>query len=145
SSYSLWVSCPEAWRRRYIIGEKPPPSGAMFLGSRVDDALSGYYRRILEHGDRLEVDQVLDLYREQWHAGREAERDRQGIEWEGDAPERAAFELGRQAVELAMTDLVPRLGEPVGVQRRLEFTLAPGLQWTVLCYLDLETIRESEH
>ena len=33
SSYSLWVSCPEAWRRRYIKGEKPPPSGSMFLGS----------------------------------------------------------------------------------------------------------------
>ena len=25
SSYSLWVSCPEAWRRRYIKGQKPPP------------------------------------------------------------------------------------------------------------------------
>ena len=66
SSYSLWVSCPEAWRRRYIKGEKPPPSGSMFLGSRVDDALSAYHRRILEHGDRLAVDQVLDIYRERW-------------------------------------------------------------------------------
>src|SRR2546423_9297463 len=28
SSYALWVSCPEAWRRRYIKGEKPPPSGS---------------------------------------------------------------------------------------------------------------------
>jgi hypothetical protein len=55
SSYSLWVSCPEAWRRRYIKGEKPPPSGSMFLGSRVDDAISAYHRRILEHGDRLAV------------------------------------------------------------------------------------------
>src|SRR5436305_4496986 len=78
SSYSLWVSCPEAWRRRYIKGEKPPPSGSMFLGSRVDDALSAYHRRILEHGDRLEVDQVLDLYREQWHTELDAERDAQG-------------------------------------------------------------------
>src|SRR5690349_2143530 len=57
SSYSLWVSCSEAWRRRYIKGEKQPPSGSMFLGSRVDDALSAYHRRVLEHGDRLAVDQ----------------------------------------------------------------------------------------
>ena len=98
SSYSLWVSCPEAWRRRYIKGEKPPPSGSMFVGSRVDDALSAYHRRILEHGDRLAVDQVLDTYREQWAEALEAEQDRPGVEWEGDLSERAAFELGRQAI-----------------------------------------------
>jgi hypothetical protein len=142
SSYSLWVSCPEAWRRRYIKGEKQPPSGSMFLGSRVDDALSAYHRRILEHGDRFSVDQVLDVYREQWHAQREAEQDARGIDWDDDLTERAAFELGRQAVELAMTELLPHLGDPVDVQRRLEFSLAPELEWTVLCYLDLETLKE---
>jgi hypothetical protein len=142
SSYSLWVSCPESWRRRYIKGEKPPPSGSMFLGSRVDDALSAYHRRILEHGDRLAVDQVLDSYREQWQAELEAEQDKQGIDWEEELPERAAFDIGRQAIELAIAQLIPHLGEPVDVQRRLEFTIARGLEWTVLCYLDLETLKE---
>jgi hypothetical protein len=145
SSYSLWVSCPEAWRRRYIKGEKPPPSGSMFLGSRVDDAVSAYHRRILEHGDRLAVDQVLDLYREQWAAELEAEQDKQGIHWEEELSERTAFELGRQAIELAMAELLPHLGDPVDVQRRLEFQVAPGLEWTVLCYLDLETLKQSAH
>ena len=56
---------------------------------------------------------------------------------------RAAFELGRQAVELAMTELVPHLGDPVDVQRRLEFAIAPEPEWTVLCYLDLETLKET--
>src|SRR5213079_2936053 len=106
SSYSVWVSCPEAWRRRYIKGEKPPPSGSMFLGSRVDDALSAYHRRILEHGDRLAVDQVLDLYREQWAVELEAEQE-QGVEWEEELAEKLAFDLGRQAVELAMAELIP--------------------------------------
>jgi hypothetical protein len=142
SSYSLWVSCPEAWRRRYIKGEKPPPSGSMFLGSRVDDALSTYHRRILEHGDRLGLDQLLDLYREMWQVELDAEREKQDIDWHEDLPERLAFELGRKAIELAMAELVPHLGEPIAVQRRLEFTLAPGLEWTVLGYLDLETLKE---
>ena len=66
----------------------------------------------------------------------------QGIDWHEDLTERTAFELGRQAIELAMAELVPHLGDPVDVQRRLEFTLAPGLEWTVLCYLDLETLKE---
>jgi hypothetical protein len=142
SSYSLWVSCPEAWRRRYINGEKPPPSGSMFLGSRVDDALSAYHRRILEHGDRLAVDQVLDLYQEQWAAELEIERDKQGVNWEEELSERTAFELGRQAIELAMVELIPHLGDPVDVQRGLEYAIAPDLEWTVLCYLDLETLKE---
>ncbi len=144
SSYSLWVACPEAWRRRYIKGEKPPPSGSMFLGSRVDDALSAYHRRILEHGDRLALDQLLDLYREQWQAELEAEIDKQGVKWEEELGERAAFELGKQAVELAIAELVPHLGDPVDVQRRLEFSIAPDIEWTILCYLDLETLREHE-
>jgi PD-(D/E)XK nuclease superfamily len=142
SSYSLWVSCPEAWRRRYIKGEQPPPSGSMFLGSRVDDALSAYHRRILEHGDRLAVDQVLDVYREQWHAELEVERDKRGIDWDEELSERAAFRLGREAIELAMSELIPHLGDPVDVQRRLEFAIAPELEWTVLGYLDLETLKE---
>lgn len=142
SSYSLWVSCHEAWRRRYIKGERPPISGSMFLGSRVDDALSAYHRRILEHGDRLAADQLLDLYREQWHVELEAEQDKHGIDWEDELPQAHAFELGRHAVELAIAELVPHLGDPVDVQRRLEFTLAPELEWTVLCYLDLETLKE---
>ena len=144
SSYSLWVVCPEAWRRRYIKGEKPPPSGLMFLGSRVDDALAAYHRRILEHGDRLAVDQVLDIYRERWRTELETERDQQGIDWEEDLSEERAFALGRDAVELALAELVPQLGDPVEVQRRLEFTIAPGLEWTVLCYLDLETLKCGE-
>jgi PD-(D/E)XK nuclease superfamily len=143
SSYGLWVSCPEAWRRRYIKGEKPPPSGSMFLGSRVDDALSAYHRRILEHGDRLALDQVLDIYREQWASELEAERDKLGVDWEEELSEGTAFELGRQAIGLAMAELIPHLGDPVDVQRRLEFSIAEGLDWTVLCYLDLETLRET--
>lgn len=142
SSYSLWVSCPEAWRRRYIKGEKPPPSGSMFLGSRVDDALSAYHRRILEHGDRLALDQVLDVYRERWTEELTVEAESRGIEWEEELPQAQAFELGRQAVEVAMAELVPHLGDPVDVQRGLEFTIAPDLEWTVLCYLDLETLKE---
>jgi len=54
----------------------------MFLGSRVDDALSAYHRWLLEHGDRLSQDQVLDIYRELWAAGLEEENDKQGVNWE---------------------------------------------------------------
>ena len=56
-------------------------------------------------------------------------------------PEPAAFQIGLAAIELAFAELVPKLGRPVAVQRKLEFTLAPGLDWTIQCFLDLETGR----
>jgi hypothetical protein len=137
SSYTLFLSCPEAWRLRYLHGRKEPPSGAMFLGSRVDDALSLYYRHILEHHERLELEQVTDAYRDLWRT--EIQNEELGVDWR-DIHQHAAFELGVQALELTFDQLVPKLGEPLAVQRRLEFALAPGLtEWTIVCYLDLET------
>jgi hypothetical protein len=82
------------------------------------------------------------LYRALWHAELEAEQDKQGVEWEEDITEPASFELGKDAIELAMAELVPHLGDPVDVQRRLEFAIALDLEWTVLCYLDLEMLKE---
>jgi hypothetical protein len=140
SSVALFLDCPEAWRLRYLQGRREPPSGAMFLGSRVDDALSHYYRHRLEQGQCLDVDQVADFYRERWAAAIEEEDAKQGVDWgEVDAP--VSFELGRQALALAFAQLIPKLGQPVAVQRELEFTLAE-LEWTILCYLDLETTVE---
>ena len=83
--------------------------------------------------------QVKDAYRDLWHTGLETEEQQLGVDWQ-DIPQHDAFELGLQALELTFEQLVPKLGEPLAVQRRLEFTLAPGLtEWTIVCYLDLET------
>jgi hypothetical protein len=113
----------------------------MFLGSRVDDAITTYYRRILEHGDQLTVEQVKDAYRDQWGRKLANEQADRGVDWNDELPERAAFQIGLAAIELTFAELVPKLGRPVAVQRKLEFTLAPGLEWTIQCFLDLETER----
>ena len=131
--------CPEDWRRRYILGEKAAPTGAMFLGRQVDEAITLYYRHLLEHGDRLSLDQVKDAFWDGWKAAAEAEREQLGISWEEDLREDRAVKLGLDALELSFAQLIPRLGDPVAVQRAVEYTLAPGLEWSVLCYLDLET------
>jgi hypothetical protein len=139
SSYTRFVLCPEDWRQHYLRGERFPATGAMFLGGRVDDTLSLYYKHMLEHGETLTLQQTLDLYRDTWHTGLSEPR---GVEWEPELDANDGFRLGRQAIELTLRELVPRLGRPVAVQRRLEYTLAPGLEWSVVCQLDLETIAE---
>jgi hypothetical protein len=136
SSYNLWVTCREAYRRKYICGQREAPSGAMFLGSRVDDAVSLYYRQRLAR-EQLDLEQVKDAYRELWQQGLEQENEKLGVDWSDIHPQ-AAFETGLAALTLTFEQLVPKLGEPVAVQRQVEFKLLPSLEWTILCYLDLE-------
>jgi PD-(D/E)XK nuclease superfamily len=143
SSYNRFVLCPEDWRRRYILGEKTAPTGAMFLGRQIDEAITLYYRRILETGDRLSLDQVKDAFWDGWKAAAETEREQLGIAWEAQVREDRAVRLGLDALELTFSQLIPHLGEPVAVQRAVEFTLAPELEWSVLCYLDLETVQQT--
>jgi hypothetical protein len=91
SSYNRFALCPEDWRRRYMLGERVAPSGAMFLGRRVDDAITLYYRWILEHEEHLSLDQVKDAYRDGWRSDAEAERQQLGIAWEEELREEGAF------------------------------------------------------
>ncbi len=144
SSYMKFLACPEDWRRHYLLGQRSAPSGAMFLGRRVDDAISTYYQHILSHREQLAVNQVHDAYRDRWATSLGEEEHNRGVSWEQGLDEASAFAMGLDAINLSFAELVPRLGEPVAVQRKLEFAIAPGLAWTILCYLDLETIREQE-
>ena len=116
----------------------------MFLGSRVDDAITGYYRHQLEHGETLTLDQVQDLYRDLWQAELAGEQADRGVDWEDTLGEADAFQVGLDALAVSLTELVPQLGRPVAVQRRLEFAIAEGLEWTVQCWLDLETVRADD-
>jgi hypothetical protein len=115
SSYTRFLLCPEDWRRHYLLGQRTPPSGAMFLGGRVDDAISTYYRRILEHQEQLAPDQVKDAYRDHWQRELAAEQDKLGIDWDRELGETGAFEMGLEAIELTIAELVPKLGQPTAV------------------------------
>ena len=95
------------------------PTGAMFLGRQVDDAITLYYRRILEHGEQLSLDQVKDAYWDGWKAAAEAEREQLGIAWEDDLREDRAFKLGLDAIELTFKRARP-------AARRAGRRAAPG-------------------
>ena len=108
SSYTRFLLCPEDWRRWYLKGQRPAPTGAMFLGSRVDDALTLYYRRQLEQGESLSLEQVSDGYRDRWHAELAAANDERGVDWDEGLDEARAFELGLDALALTFSELVPQ-------------------------------------
>jgi hypothetical protein len=131
SSYTLFLACPDAWRRRYLLGEKQPPSGAMFLGSRVDETLTYYYRHWLEHRERLGLRELKRFFGANWKQQLGAENDKLGVAWDERLDRHTALKLGVKALVIAFEELVPQLGEPVAVQRQVEFRLVPELEWTI--------------
>lgn len=144
SSYSKFLLCPDDWRRHYLLGQRTPPSGHMFLGARVDDALSTYHRHLLACGERLTLDQLQDAYRDHWTHELAEEQSKRGVHWDHELDEAEAFTMGLHALALTVRELLPVLGRPVAVQRELNYTLAPGLEWTIQGFLDLETLRPSD-
>jgi hypothetical protein len=140
SSVTKFWLCPDLWRRHYLCRERFAPTGAMFLGSRVDEALTHYYRHWLETGERLPLKEVTRFFGRNWKQQLEAENDKLGVAWDERLDRTSALKLGVRALALAFEELVPRLGEPVAVQRRVELRLGP-VEWTVEGYLDLETRR----
>jgi hypothetical protein len=85
-------------------------------------------------GDQMSGDQVADCYREYWQT-----RLGEDVKWSEDEPAPKAFELGLAALRCFITEMADQLGEPVAVQRRVEFSLADQADWSVLGYIDLES------
>jgi hypothetical protein len=141
SSISRFRGCPEEFRRTAILGEWGPKTGEMFLGSRVDDAISAYYRHRLD-GTTLDLDAVLDLYTELWKRELAHEAARNGPVRFTALNREQTHAQGLKALELALAELIPHIGRPLAIQRRFEFKLHPDLQWSVVGAIDLDTIRE---
>src|ERR1700751_1768910 len=110
----------------------------MFLGSRVDDALSHYYRTMLQHRERLAIDELQEFYAANWREQLEHEQDERGVDW-SELDHDTAMKIGHEAVRACLEKLVPQLGEPVAVQGQLEFRLNPRAGWSILGFIDLET------
>jgi PD-(D/E)XK nuclease superfamily len=142
SSVNAFRLCPESFRRSYICGEWGPPSGEQFVGNRVDDAVSRYYQHLL-HGEQLTPQQLTKVFNDIWKAEVQREQKRHGgVRWPTDLPAGNARQLGLKALELTFDQLVPRLGQPLAVQRKFEFKLHPDLEWTIVGAVDLDTVRE---
>jgi hypothetical protein len=139
SSVMRFVTCPEDWRRHYILRERGAPTGAMFLGNRVDDAFTLYYQRQLDD-ETLDCEQLIDAFHDNWTAKLATEE--HGVQWDTDLTATTALAIGTAAVRQSYTELVPRIGRAVGVQRRFELKLTPEVEWTIVGYVDLDTIRE---
>lgn len=131
SSIQLFERCPEKWRRRYLEREYEPPNGKMILGSAISAAEVQSYGQKIEDGEGYTFEQVSDEFDSEWNERIEREE----VDWGIDNPGELK-DSGVAALEAYHRIIVPEV-VPVTVER--EFSLSwPGMEWSVLGYIDVE-------
>jgi hypothetical protein len=62
SSFKLFSSCPEQFRRRYLLGERQPPGAALVWGTADHKASEFNYRQKIESGVDLPLKEVQEVF-----------------------------------------------------------------------------------
>lgn len=131
SSIKTYLDCPLAWKRRYVDREYEPPNGVMILGGAVGAAEGHADHRQIDTGERPPVEDVLDLYADEW----QHRIDSEAVEWRGEKPGELK-DSGVAAVQVYEKTIAPTY-TPTSVEREFELFFE-GVDWTVTGYLDLE-------
>jgi PD-(D/E)XK nuclease superfamily len=139
SSIAELHRCPEQFRRHRLLGEPRRTTGALHLGACLDRAIAAYWRTRLPTAASmpLSLEETSDRYRHEWKRRLDEEGE---IDWGDDDPA-TLLDRGVAALKIYLGDGgLGTMVEPQAVQRRLEHRLAPFLEWTLIAYLDLETL-----
>lgn len=131
SSLKLFAQCPEKWRRRYLEREYEPPNGKMILGSAAGASEAQHYSDVIDGGEGFSVERVLDEFSAEF----DERVSREEVDFGSEKPG-ALKDSGAAALEQYHTLIVPKV-EPVSVEREFELSW-PGLDWSLIGYLDLE-------
>lgn len=132
TSLKLFCQCPEKWRRRYIDKEPEPIGGGLILGGAVHAALAQHYGFVLERGEGIGTEQLLDEFSAAW----DNRLNDEDVDWREDSPGELK-DSGAGALRVYHRQIAPAVA-PVAVER--EFELAwPGVDWKLTGFIDLET------
>jgi putative RecB family exonuclease len=129
SQISTYLTCPLRYQFHYV--ERIPPaftSAALAFGSSIHEAVAAFYQEHLL-GDRLRVDQIVDIYRQTW-SGREGEN----IRFFNGDDEASLLEKAKQMMTVFSDQFVPTV-QVVGVEEFFEIEL--GDMPPLTGYLDL--------
>jgi hypothetical protein len=130
TSVRAFERCPEAFRRRYLLGEREPTNLSMLMGSVVGDSLAHFFQHQIDNEPlaRSEVDDLAVSIFDQKIAG--------AVLGDGDDPVAAKAQC-RSGVDSYLEELAPRI-RPISVERRASFRLAEEQEWRFVCFFDLE-------
>lgn len=129
SSINLFLSCSEAWRRKYIAKEPTYGSPALVYGTAVHATV----QRHLTTGEAL-----LTIWPEEWHKA-STDESRGQIVWNGELPEQhhnEGLRLFGYADIAAGIDRVRAQYDGGAIERRVELRV-PGIPVPVIGYIDV--------
>ena len=135
SSINLYLTCGEAWKRKYILKEAQPSSPALVFGS----AFHGTVEEFISGADVRYT--PAELFPFKWRAVLEREGSR--VEWGADTPEQHENEgvriLGVPEVYRMIEGITPLVDEQGPyIERKITLNV-PGVPIPVIGYIDLMT------
>jgi hypothetical protein len=143
SSINLFLTCGEAWRRRYIAKEPQSSTPALVFGSAFHNTVEGYIENRAGWNDVAGKDgpnSLLDFWHSHWSAAVEREPN---CEWGADTPEEHYNEgirlLGNPELMQMLNRLTPlRDDQGLFMERKVELRV-PGVPVPIIGYIDLVT------
>jgi len=137
SSIQLFLTCPAAWRFRYVEKVQTPTSTALVFGSAWHETVEAYVgaRALGQEAD------LLGLWQHHWQAT--LERQTAPVDWGAETPEQHYNEgvrlLSNAEVTAALDGIVPKVeGDAPIIEKRVELHV-PGVPVPVIGYIDIIT------
>lgn len=134
ASVRAFEKCPEAFRRRYLLGERERSNLAMLRGSVVGDSLAHFFQGQINNEplSRSDVDDlVLSIFEVKMPEVRLGSEDDPDL----------AKEQCRTGAAAYLEELAPHV-QPLSVERRASFRFTDDQEWQFICYFDLECEEE---
>ena len=146
SSLKTFVACPEQYRRRYLLGQKRPPSAALVWGRADHKAAEHNYRQKLTSGIDVAEGEIVDAFHANVEQTVEETGGAQELDWSSPKDqssskrERAAtvddIHARGEKMAVAYHRLAAPTVQPVAVEERFEVTVA-GVPVPLVGYVDL--------
>jgi hypothetical protein len=140
SSINLYLTCPENFRRKYLIGESTPSTPALLTGSAFHNTIERYIAT-KETIEAIPDDLTLsNLWHTAW--GEQIEKNTD-VDWGADTPEEHYNEgiriLSTAEVQDLADSLTPASDESgLWIERKMELWV-PGVPIPIVGYIDIVT------
>lgn len=147
TSITTFLTCPEQWRRVYLVGETSRCSSALLVGRVDSKAREVDLGQKIESGVNLPLEAVQDAAASAWDAELEKEGGEREILWDQkDGPSVGAVKDLSIAVASAYRRQRAEWVAPIAVEERVEWT-SDGVPFMIAGYVDVEEqerIREAK-
>jgi len=123
SSISMYLACPESWRRKYIAKEPTVSSPALVFGSAIHATVEQY---VQVGGD------LLSIWSEKWAGQVESETN---VLWGMESPEESFNKGVKLLSDQSVVDTLKAI-KPRSIEMKVELKV-PGVPIPILGYIDL--------